>query len=381
LAVDFPPSPTLGQLAALPLDARFETLLHICRSGIVDAIAELEAFEPGVTRALTVERIAWAVAFNVAWTPEEAAAEASRVAEAAERAASRSAKEGPRKKAKIPATDVSAVAEGEEPEDSRVSRRGPRPTWSMTPGLDTPWRQVWSKLLEPPSGPSDRLTDLAQLAWVVACEQRVDWQLPAALPLDVEAADRAFETVYQRYDAPLRAVAFRRFQGRLRDVDAVVPQVWTEFVRGYVGAGAWKRYLANQDLFAFLATMCRNIGEDMCRRERNVEGLTTMDADGSERERDDAPGLHVPETTTARLHDAALERGVRRCLESARVRGDITPRDLSICVAVWLEGEQGVTVAGWHGLDKSRIVQISKKAREKLRSCLAKLGFPDRHDA
>jgi hypothetical protein len=147
---------SLDGLAQLPLETRCAFILE---SGQTDLNTSLELLrEQGFVapQSLTLERLAWAVAFNV--------------------------------------TGPSIIESAPQATGRRVVR-GYQDKWPR----GTEWDLIWSTLVKPQNeGNPSPTTFLSELALSVACEQREDWQNPAARPLNLAEAVQAFDFVYVR---------------------------------------------------------------------------------------------------------------------------------------------------------------------------------------
>src|SRR5262245_41692958 len=148
---------SLGHLAALPIESRVALVQRTGGADIDAAMSRLRTTLPDVHAAVTSDRLAWAVAFNV----------------------------------------TGASADSDPPPPHR-GKRSYLDCWHA----NTSWGDVWSSLVAPREtedrGAGGTWTSLLELATSVACEHREDWQPPSARPLNRERAQAAFTSLYDR---------------------------------------------------------------------------------------------------------------------------------------------------------------------------------------
>src|SRR5262245_58915520 len=122
---------TLGSLAEQTQEERSAFVLDSGRAQLEEALRQLRHDDADAFAAMSIERLAWAVAFNVSYRW-----------------------------------------------DSGVARSPRKHCYLDYWPIETPWSDVWHALSAPTESEGDGRLRLTELAASVACEQRADWQHP-----------------------------------------------------------------------------------------------------------------------------------------------------------------------------------------------------------
>lgn len=322
---------TIGELARLPIDDRFDAVWRSGRSDCERAVRDLDALGADLSTAMSAEQVAWAMALNVS---------------------------------REPATELESGARND-----RVRRRR---TLLEEFGEHVRWPEVWAIFVGPDATDDDipgdaPLRRLTEFALSVACEQRPDWRWPAGRPLVHAEAERAQAFAFQRYDSQLRRALHVRFGDQADGVSELTQEVWVRVFEGYWGEDAWKRFLGVQGLLGFLTRIGRNVGIDLLRRQRPTVCL------GGEVE------AHVNRLGVTDQHPEHLyHQQVRERIHACLANSDLSVRDRLICQAVWFKGAPQVRVARAFSVEPPRVHQVLARALKKVRVCLGDQEFSPR---
>jgi RNA polymerase sigma factor (sigma-70 family) len=316
----------LGTLCDLPVEERCARLLRHDAEGLAAAVRKLKGM--GAGEGMDVDRLAWAVAFNM----DGAAVEG------------------------LAASEV----------NGRAGRGGAQGYRSRFP-LNTAWSSIWAILVRPLAreGSEDGETLLSELALSVACEQRGDWQHPGARALDSDAAHRAFEFVHERNRQKVLG-ACRGFAGRGGEPEWIAHEAWSRVFCDYWSARAPRRFLGLSCISTMVCGVARHIAFDAARHQAR---MTPSDEDPS----DDRSGF-VKKTDggfdpTARIESDQLYRRARVCMDGLPARRRI------VAEMVWFRQIGASRVAGILGVSEAAISQHLKKARDLVGMCLKQHGF------
>jgi RNA polymerase sigma factor (sigma-70 family) len=302
---------SLAEVRQLSCAVRCERILE---SGSDDLTATLLAAgeqDPALSLALNPGRLAWAVAFNV---------------------------------------------------DSPSDESDPRPSRGIRSYCDrwppeTPWPLIWEFLTKPsPSDPGDsRSTLLSQLACSVACEHRGDWQPPEARPVDVAAANGAFEMVYARNKARVVGDVYRSFGRRAGDPDWVADEAWARVFCDYWGPSARRRFLGLSRISTLVCQVARYVAIDILRDQARATDDTAAIDEAALKE---FHAIHITADPGGRIELLELQAHLRACLARLPAKQRI------VAEMVWLRKIRSKRAAEILGVSEPAVSQHLKKARE-----------------
>jgi RNA polymerase sigma factor (sigma-70 family) len=233
-------SPTLGELSARPLADRYDFVMRVGFTDLTRVLDRLRAGNVPLPATMTVERLAWPVAFNIGPIDDQ--------------------------DPDAPALDFTFNERGVKTRRAPMSKYSDSHPWSA----ETPWKTVWSKLTLP-----DRdylgveFVRLGELAKSVACEQRHDWQHPGSPPCDREGAREMVAYLYKEHAGQVVAV----FRGSFADDPALVEdlaaETWSRMLTHWSPA-AYQRFLATGSLCSFICGIARHLKFDAFRRKKRA---------------------------------------------------------------------------------------------------------------
>jgi RNA polymerase sigma factor (sigma-70 family) len=269
---------------------------------------------------VSVERIAWALAFNV---------------------------------------DGALSSDAEDPGPAR-GIRSYCDRWSE----ETPWPVIWELLTKP--APSDRgdssSTLLSQLVCSVACEHRDDWQPPAARPVDVSAANGAFELVYVRNNGRVVGDVYRAFGRRAGDPDAIAHEAWARVFCDYWGSTARRRFLGLSRISTLACQVARYVAVDILRdRARATDDTTAIDEEVLK----EFHAIGLTSDGDSRLARAELKSQLKSCLARLPAKQRI------VAEMVWFRQIRAKHAAEILGISEPAVSQHLKKAREAVARVLS----------
>lgn len=313
---------SLGQLAELAIEHRYAYVHREGRAELDAAIHRLRYEAPHVHRAVTIERLGWAVAFNVC---------------------------GPAPSGQGRAHEI---------------KRSYLDYWRP----ETPWSTVWSRFVAPLNAAGDRptWTVLLELATSIACEHRDDWQPMSARPVNSDHAGVAFTTLLDAEKKKITGFVFNKFRQRAGPPQDIADEAWTRVFLGYWSQSAHKRVLGMSAISNLVCGAAYRIGCDVLRQQRASSSDDTLLAlshgsEGGKRPAGEEPG--------DRLAAAELEQHMRICREELPGRQQVAAR------MVWdLEMPQ-VEVARQLGVSPPAISQLLAKARTAMHKCLKDKGL------
>ena len=312
----------LGQVAELPLERRCAFIRRAGESDLDTTMRRLLQDNPDAHRAMSAERLAWAVAFNVTGSTQG---------------------------------------------DTKPAPRGKRAYldyWSA----DTPWAAVWWALASPLSEGDAASTGLLELCASVACEHRDDWQPPGARPVNTDWAQRAFTRLYERHNKKVAGYVSGQFRRRAGDPQEIAIEAWSRVFLQYWSADAHKRVLGTSAISSLVCGTAYYVGCDVLRRERASlaeharvgVGLVMAEPVGID-PRDKGPG--------DQMMAAELERYAKQCRETLPARQQIAAR------LVWDYELKQADVARKLGVSAPAISQLLEKARKMMHKCLKGKGL------
>lgn len=307
---------SLGELAALPLGARLQSILATGGDALRAVSSSLRGELRVVGDTVSAEELGWAVAFNVS-----------------------------------PPLNRGASAEGQS---------GYLGHWSAT----TPWSEIWSALASPRIDRGGHSTTLLrELACSVACERRDDWRHPASPPRDETNADRAFEAIYSLYRGRVVREVTRRFGTRAGDPDAIADEAWSLVFRDYWSTAARRRFAGLSRIVTLVSQVAAFSAIDVLRRRGHE--TVTLDGDDS----DDVMASRLAEWSVTpdpvgRLASADTVRQVRRCVRQLPARQQV------VAQLVWFQDVKAVEAARLLEISEPAVSQMLKRARAGVQACL-----------
>lgn len=315
---------SLGAIADLAIDRRSALIRRGGEADLEATVRRLGHEGPEPYRDITVDRLAWAVAFN--------------------------------------------VSGGARPPQEKAYRgkRSYLDYWTR----DTPWSHVWAVLKAPLPAESDGgpRTGLLELAASVACEHRGDWQNPAARPIDAERARHAFAALYTRHRSKVSGYCSSQFRSRAGNPEDIATEAWSRVFLDYWSADARKRVLGTSAISSLVCGTAYYIGCDLIRKQ----GAPAAREDGPRAgtpPQPYAPAEWAPPDQTARLAAAEIDRHVKACRERLPARQQLVAR------LVWDHEIRQVDLARKLGVSAPAISQLLEKARRSMQNCLREKGF------
>jgi RNA polymerase sigma factor (sigma-70 family) len=310
----------LAGLERLPLAVRADRLREEKGRELADTIQRLRACVPALPETVDVERLAWAVAFNV---------------------------EGP------------ALADA-------TGARGIRCYADRWPP-ETDWSVVWAALRAPLPHASG--TPLGELAWSVACEHRRDWQNPDSAAIDPTSANRAFELVYARDRAIVVGDVARAFGQSAGAPPEIADEAWARVFCDYWSVRARRRFLGLSRISTLVCQVARYVATDIL-RQRHHDDLPERAGNVTR------SGGYVPSPEEIGV-DAGVEDVFAGDELQSRIRECVTrlpPRQRLVAEMVWLWQIRAKRVAESLHISEPAVSQHLKKARELLARCLGRAG-------
>lgn len=309
---------TLGRLCEFSMEERYALLIRHDREGFESALRVLG----DAAANMDVPRLAWALAFNLSGFP-------------------------------IRSANVDGRSGG-----------GERDGWFS----EVEWPTVWSLLVRPlardDSGNSGTL--LSELALSVACEQREDWQIPSARPLDLAAANRAFDRIYARDRLKVLAVC-GRYADAAGDSEAIALEAWSIVFCKYWSSDASRRFLGLSRISTLVCQVARNLAIDSFRRRAR---LVSSDEPGTE---DKFPAstrsFGGQSDPSARVEQSELNTRLRECM------GRLAAKARIVAEMVWLRKIPANRAAQILKVSEPAISQHLKRSREAVGVCLKDHGF------
>jgi RNA polymerase sigma factor (sigma-70 family) len=317
---------SLGDVAALALDARCAFVRQTGDAELEAAVSRLRRSTSEMHRGLTVDRLAWAVAFNV---------------------------------------------DGGQPGGERNTRAKRSYLDYWTP--ETPWSQVWGALGAPrqgASGAAESRSILTELAASVACEQRGDWQHPTARRLDPALAESAFAELYDRNRSTVVAHVTKQFKRHAGHPEDVANEAWSRVFLDYWSKTARRRILGTSAISSLVCGAAYFVACDIVRRQGKMVPRDEPDAgETGARARPLSPGEALPPNQPGAIAAAELTRHVKAC------RALLPARQQLVARMVWDHEMRQVDLARKLGVSPPAVNQLLEKARRSMHKCLKDKGF------
>ena len=319
---------SLDGLCQRPLEERFRTILALGHNELRTAIQRVSDASTAISSFMTVERLAWAVAFNV-----EGAVVST-------------------------VNSTSATCRG---------IRGYRDHWPT----GTNWDRIWSSLNKPFGNlhPGDA-TLLEELAISVACEQREDWQHPDARPIPATNANRSFDFVYARDRAKVFGDVSKRFGTRAGEPEAIANEAWSRVFCDYWSSTARRRFLGLCRISTLVCQVARFVAIDAMKTRGTALSLDeTCSGSESRRSALTLEQLGLSPEPSVKLAEEEFCLQIRQCLECLPVKQRI------VAEMVWIREIRAKQVAELLKVSEPAVSQHLKRARESIRNCLRTRGF------
>jgi RNA polymerase sigma factor (sigma-70 family) len=308
---------SIAQFSNLRLEQRCSVLLKHFDTDFASSIGVLRQMG-APTSKLSVERLAWAVAFNL---------------------------DGGAGMFIDKALSQQAMA-------------GYKDRWQP----ETPWSVVWTSLTKPFSERSAHSGSslLSELALSAACEQREDWQHPSSRPVCLSDANLAFEFVYTQNKDKVLGIC-QRFGEGIENPDAIADEAWSRVFCDYWSRQARKRFLGLSRISTFVCQVARYLVIDEIRHR---ESLVTTVEDANDGENHLVEQLGVSFDPTERTMANQLHARIRKCMDRLPAKRRI------VSEMVWSQELTAKAVAQRLQVSEPAISQHLKKARETIRACL-----------
>ena len=320
-------SVSLKHLIHLSQEARWAAVLEHGQADLAAVLQALGSECAALSETMDVERLGWAIAFNV---------------------------EGP----------CDSQIEG------HVSKRRAIQCYCDRWNGETPWRSIWSLLTKSVTGRNCGADCLmAELALSVACEHRDDWQNPAARPINVQNAGRSFEFVYERAKLKVLGHVFKRFGERAGAPAEIAADAWSEVFRDLWSISACRRFLGICKISTLVCQVATYGALD--KLPSRDPDITTID---SETDRQALThklliSLGFRSDPTTNLHAKELHRLIENCMLRLSVRQRI------VAEMVWLQDIRAKEVSKILQISEAAVSQHLKKAREAVGGCLRTYGY------
>ncbi len=143
--------------------------------------------------------------------------------------------------------------------------------------LDTRWDAIWTVMTRPRAGRPETRTPsastlLAELTLSVACEHRPDWRPPLARPDNAApatnaTANAAFEWTYGRDAGRIIGYVRNTFGTRAGDPGSIAKEAWARVFCDYWSAQARRRFLGLSTISTLVCQVARHIAYDAVRRD------------------------------------------------------------------------------------------------------------------
>jgi RNA polymerase sigma factor (sigma-70 family) len=344
---------TVVRLSQLSLPTRAERIFEY---GQVDLTATVHTLrdDGAIQSSMDANRLAWAVAFNVTGGAESYA---------------------------------------DTPGASRQGIRCYRDGWP----LNTLWKEIWSELTKPlPSPDADKWkrdansgrageqwlqrarslfkpaarstsqsTLLSELARSVACEQREDWQRPAAIPLLLDDANFAFESLYSTERPKVTGTIRQRFP-RL-DSEDIVAEAWARVFVTYWSNQARRRFLGLCRISTLLIRVACNVAVDELGGLNATAITIEPDAGGENGPLQSLLERSAIEDTSNNPEQQLLAKELFRRIKECM--GALTSRQRIVAEMVWVRKLKQRCVAVILEMTESNVSQLLKLAEQKVLDC------------
>lgn len=320
------PGPSLAYLCQIPIEARTVQVVEHGHAEISSALAKLNALGAPLPASLDAERLAWAIAFNMA-------------------------------EAKPVANERGRTQRGAH------SYAG---HWAGERG----WASIWAELIAPHSNSeTEDCGLLSELALSVACEHRSEWQNPRARPVSVAEANRVFEYVYAANKAKVRSAIAHAFGDRAGNPEWISDEAWARVFCDYWSGNSRRRFLGLCRISTLVCQVGRHIAIDALRQQAPLVSSDAQDENGPRRELLAVKAL-VDDTDP--VEDIAKEELVSQIKECMT---QLSPAQKVVAEMAWFRQMKAKRVAEILGVSEPAVSQHLKKARERLRNCLKEHGL------
>ncbi|MEM8739552.1 MAG: sigma-70 family RNA polymerase sigma factor [Planctomycetota bacterium] len=322
---------TLGQLGELSVPERCAWLTGRGSEEFASAIEEATAVAPGVDEVLDVDRLAWAVGFNV----------------------------------------VGPVRD----EGAGRGVKGYLDRW----GASTPWDRVWGSLVRERADPHTGATGtrLGDLAVSVACEQRDVWQPTGARPVDRAAANGVFEALFAQNLPMVRGYVSKRFVGAGVDAEQVAIEAWSRMFCDHWSGSAHKRFLGLSRITTLVCQIARYVALDEVRDAERAGGAGYPGDPGGGPGVGGGQGLGGAETLAAVgvAADPSAEMNTEESLRHiAAGVAALPPRQRLAAEMVWHQRMPAKEAAAAMRVSEPAVSQMLAKARRSMRRHLGAEG-------
>ncbi len=322
-----PESLLLGELVTLSIHSRCDYILKTGSGELASTLQTLREDGAIGSRAMDATRLAWAVAFNVEGDREHNTA----------------------------GTKLRGI-------------RAYQDRWTA----DTKWDSIWTTLIKPLAASNPSATTLLnELALSVACEQRGDWQSPAARPVDLDDANRVFEYVYARDKLKVLGYIINNFGRRLDHSEAIANEAWSRVFCDYWGEKARRRFLGLCRISTLVCQVARYVAIDAMRESGSLVSDDGTGASGLEGSTASLDALGIVPDPSAKLIAEELQRRIREGIK------ELPAKQRIVAEMVWFREIRAQRVAELLQISEPAVSQHLKKARDTLRNFLTGQGFKE----
>jgi RNA polymerase sigma factor (sigma-70 family) len=226
----------------------------------------------------------------------------------------------------------------------------------------TQWLQGPISLFKPPAQADGRPTLLSELALSVACEQREDWQPGAALPLSLEDANFAFDSLYSRHKAKVAGTIRQRFP--LLKAEDIADTAWSGMFLTYWSNDARRRFLGLACISTVVISTAVHIAVNEVRDGNAIAGGVEPNA-GDE----NGPPYSVPEDLVdkcdpeKKLLAKELYDRIKACMRL------LTPRQHIVAEMIWFRKLKQRCVARILDRSESNVSELLTLAEGKVLDC------------
>jgi RNA polymerase sigma factor (sigma-70 family) len=313
-------SPTLAALSERSLEERWAILVQSC-AGVLSSEIEALQRRSATILNLSVERVAWAFAYNIR-------------------------------------PPVSKSAE---------TLAAPRSYLKYFPP-ETPWTTIWLELTKVKDNRDPQSTLLHDFMLSVASEQCQSWQPPGSTLINTEVASRTFEFVYGANRSKVVGALWSKFGARFGDPVANADEAWARVFCNYWSINARERFLGLSRIWSFIFQVARNITIDQVRDSLRFSSsqLAPEDTNGSDSMIKD---FGLESSLDDKIAAQQLRKNVEKCMEQ------LAARQRFVAHMVWFRGLTAREAAKALKITEPAVSQHISKARHKVRICLETLGF------
>jgi RNA polymerase sigma factor (sigma-70 family) len=312
--------PTLADLSERSLEERSAILVQSCGPVLSNEIEALQRRSSNILN-LSVERVAWAFAYNI----------------------------------RPPVSDSAEVS------------TAPKSYLKYFPP-ETPWAAIWSEFTKEKNVREPQSTLLRDFMLSVASEQCQSLQPPGSALIDTETASRTFEFVYGSNRTKVVGALWSKFGARFGDPVVNADEAWARVFCNYWSINARERFLGLSRIWSFVFQVARNITIDQVRDSLRFSSsqLTAEDLSESDSVIKD---FVLESNLDDRIAVQQLKKKIEKCMEQ------LAARQRLVAHMVWFRGLTARETAKALKITEPAVSQHVSKARHNVRMCLETHGI------